>query len=238
MINNNTKVGFDAQNRPIVAYHKFDSAGNTQLYNARFEGGPLGRAQDVELDLPLGVRRPGDAGVRDRGRAGEGQRGRHLTQRWYHAQYGGWNAFALDPTTLAATAMLGRSLPYPVLARDRAVDDRRHARPLGRRLGRRPRRATSSTCCAGRRSTRTATWRAPRSRRRRACASTRSRSRDRLSTPSRCRASGSSRTSSGTAPQRAALPPGGCRSRRAGSGCSSRGTASRRSAAASAPGRR
>ena len=39
MINNNTKVGFDAQNRPIVAYHKFDTAGNTQLYNARFEGG-------------------------------------------------------------------------------------------------------------------------------------------------------------------------------------------------------
>ena len=38
----------------------------------------------------------------------------NLTQRWYHAQYGGWNAFALDPTTLAATAMLGRSLPYPV----------------------------------------------------------------------------------------------------------------------------
>ena len=49
----------------------------------------------------------------------------NLTQRWYHAQYGGWNAFALDPTTLAATAMLGRSLPYPVFARDRRVDDRR-----------------------------------------------------------------------------------------------------------------
>src|SRR5262249_60214954 len=40
--------------------------------------------------------------------------GSALKQRWYHDQYGGWNAFALDPTTLAATAMLGRSLPYPV----------------------------------------------------------------------------------------------------------------------------
>src|SRR5262249_53223687 len=37
MINNNTKIGFDAQMRPIVAYHKYDAAGNTQLYDARFE---------------------------------------------------------------------------------------------------------------------------------------------------------------------------------------------------------
>src|SRR5262249_39649324 len=39
MINNNTKVGFDSQNRPVIAYHKYDASGNTQLYNARFENG-------------------------------------------------------------------------------------------------------------------------------------------------------------------------------------------------------
>ena len=27
MINNNTKIGFDSQNRPIVAYHKYDRRG-------------------------------------------------------------------------------------------------------------------------------------------------------------------------------------------------------------------
>jgi len=113
MINNNTKVGFDAQNRAIVAYHKFDAAGNTQLYNARFEGGRWVTHQtsmwnyrwafggqgtlvfEIEVE-PVTV----DGGM--------------LKQRWFHDQYGGWGAFALDPTTLASTASLGRSLPYPV----------------------------------------------------------------------------------------------------------------------------
>lgn len=37
MINGNTKIGFDARNRPVLGYHKFDARGNTQLYNARLE---------------------------------------------------------------------------------------------------------------------------------------------------------------------------------------------------------
>lgn len=37
MINGNTRVGFDSQRRPVVSYHKFDQAGNTQIFNARFE---------------------------------------------------------------------------------------------------------------------------------------------------------------------------------------------------------
>jgi hypothetical protein len=36
-INNNVKLGFDPQNRPIVAYHKFDPDGNTQVYVSRYE---------------------------------------------------------------------------------------------------------------------------------------------------------------------------------------------------------
>ncbi len=39
IINGNTRIGFDSQNRPIVSYHKFDAAGATQLYNARLEDG-------------------------------------------------------------------------------------------------------------------------------------------------------------------------------------------------------
>ncbi len=38
-INGNTRIGFDSQKRPVVTYHKFDEQGNTQIYNARFEGG-------------------------------------------------------------------------------------------------------------------------------------------------------------------------------------------------------
>ena len=39
MLNGNTIIGFDQENRPVVSYHKFDEQGNTQLYNARLEGG-------------------------------------------------------------------------------------------------------------------------------------------------------------------------------------------------------
>ncbi|HQH52061.1 MAG TPA: BNR repeat-containing protein [Candidatus Hydrogenedentes bacterium] len=39
IINGNTRIGFDTQNRVILSYHKFDEAGNTQIYNARLEDG-------------------------------------------------------------------------------------------------------------------------------------------------------------------------------------------------------
>lgn len=37
MINNNTPIGFDAAQRPVVAFHKYDAAGNTQVFVARRE---------------------------------------------------------------------------------------------------------------------------------------------------------------------------------------------------------
>lgn len=39
MINGNTVIGFDRQNRLVVTYHKFGPDGNTQVYNARQEEG-------------------------------------------------------------------------------------------------------------------------------------------------------------------------------------------------------
>jgi hypothetical protein len=114
MINNNTKVGFDAQNRPVVAYHKFDSAGNTQLYNARFENGKWVPHKTSSWNYRWAFSGQGTLVFEIEVEPVTVDAAGNLTQRWYHAQYGGWNAFALDPTTLAATAMLGRSLPYPV----------------------------------------------------------------------------------------------------------------------------
>lgn len=35
MLNGNTKIGLDNRQRPIISYHKFDTRGKTQLYNAR-----------------------------------------------------------------------------------------------------------------------------------------------------------------------------------------------------------
>ncbi|RMF91493.1 MAG: hypothetical protein D6741_16060 [Planctomycetota bacterium] len=37
LLNSNVRLGFDAQDRPIASYHKYDEAGNLQLYNARLE---------------------------------------------------------------------------------------------------------------------------------------------------------------------------------------------------------
>jgi len=37
MLNGNTKLGFDSQQRPVISYHKFDAQGNTQIYQARLE---------------------------------------------------------------------------------------------------------------------------------------------------------------------------------------------------------
>ncbi len=38
-INGNNKLGFDAQGRSIVAFHKYDDTGNTQVYLARYSHG-------------------------------------------------------------------------------------------------------------------------------------------------------------------------------------------------------
>ncbi len=38
MINNNTIIGFDERGRPMITYHKFDAAGDTEIYVARYEG--------------------------------------------------------------------------------------------------------------------------------------------------------------------------------------------------------
>lgn len=38
MINNNTVIGFDPGGRVMITYHKFDKAGNTQIFVARREG--------------------------------------------------------------------------------------------------------------------------------------------------------------------------------------------------------
>lgn len=39
VINGNVHLGFDAQKRPIVSYHKYDDMGYTQIYSARMEDG-------------------------------------------------------------------------------------------------------------------------------------------------------------------------------------------------------
>lgn len=113
MINNNTKVGFDAEHRPIVAYHKYDADGNTQLYNARLENGVWVSHRtsnwDYRWDFGGGGTLVFEIEVEPVVAAPDGT----LTQRYYHAQYGGHGAFRLHPETLEAEAEIEPPLPYP-----------------------------------------------------------------------------------------------------------------------------
>jgi hypothetical protein len=50
MLNGNGKIGFDSKNRVVLAYHKFDENGKTQLYNARLENGKWKICQTSDWD--------------------------------------------------------------------------------------------------------------------------------------------------------------------------------------------
>ena len=113
MINNNTKVGFDSQNRAVVVYHKYDSAGNTQLYNARFEGGRWVRYQTSMWTTRWSFGGNGTLVFEIEVAGVKVQPDGTLTQDWYHARNGGWGAFRVDETNLRATATIERPLPYP-----------------------------------------------------------------------------------------------------------------------------
>lgn len=113
MINNNTKVGFDEQNRPIVAYHKYDSQGNTQLYNARVEDGEWVVHQTSNWDYRWEFGGNGTLVFPIELEGVKAQPDGTLTQTWYHAEYGGWGAFRLDPDTLEALEEIPPPLPYP-----------------------------------------------------------------------------------------------------------------------------
>lgn len=113
MINNNTKVGFDSQDRPVIAYHKYDSAGNTQLYNARFEGGRWMSYQTSSWTTRWSFGGQGTLVFEIEVAGVKVQPDGSLTQDWYHARNGGWNAFRLDEANLRASATIQQPLPYP-----------------------------------------------------------------------------------------------------------------------------
>jgi hypothetical protein len=113
MINNNTKVGFDASGRPIVAYHKYDADGSTQLYNALLEDGSWVPHQTSHWDYRWDFGGNGTLVFEIEVEGVVAQPGGTLTQRYYHARYGGWGAFRLDPDTLEAVEEIDAPLPYP-----------------------------------------------------------------------------------------------------------------------------
>lgn len=99
LLNGNTRLGFDAQQRVIVSYHKHDEHGHTQIYNARFEGGRwvLHEASDWDYHWEFGGRgslgtgmRVGDVTLEPDGT---------LTQTYRHPKFGS-GTWRLDPDSL------------------------------------------------------------------------------------------------------------------------------------------
>ena len=112
IINGNTKLGFDSQRRPILSYHKFDPAGNTQLYNARLEDAAWRIYQTSDWDyrwefsgggsIHFEIRLSG-AGVH-----GEGT----LKQSFTHPEHGS-HTWLLDEDTLKPVGTLEQPAAYP-----------------------------------------------------------------------------------------------------------------------------
>jgi hypothetical protein len=112
MINGNTILGFDSQNRPIISYHKFDEKGRTQLYNARLEKSgwkiyqtsqwdyrwEFGGGGSIEFEISFGPVRV--------------ERDGSLTQRYRHVKHGS-GTWRLDEATLKPIGRLSGTSPYP-----------------------------------------------------------------------------------------------------------------------------
>jgi hypothetical protein len=107
------KVGFDAQNRPTVAYLKYDADGNTQLYNARLESGVWVSHQTSTWDYRWEVSGLGTLVLEIEVEPIELGSDSTLSQRYRHTRYEGWQAFQLDHETLVAAADIEPRLPYP-----------------------------------------------------------------------------------------------------------------------------
>lgn len=119
LVNNNTKVGFDNKNRPVVVYHKYDPKGATQLYNARYEGDRWKIYKTTNWTYRWEIGGSGTLVFPIEVEGVRALRSGILTQRYYHAHETnwqgkvGWGAFRLNPDSLIAEELIDPPLPYP-----------------------------------------------------------------------------------------------------------------------------
>ena len=99
IINGNTKLGFDGENRPVIAYHKYDANGHTQLYNARLEEGRWQVHLSSDWKYRWAFSGGGAIHFEIRVEPVKTNASGTLTQGWSHDQYG-HQTWRLDPETL------------------------------------------------------------------------------------------------------------------------------------------
>ncbi|MEJ3747693.1 BNR-4 repeat-containing protein [Actinomycetes bacterium KLBMP 9797] len=106
LMNGFTKVGFDSGNRATVTYIKYDTAGHSQLYSARYQAGAWNIVQGTDWDYRWSLRGTGAIPfdiVLSKGLAGSDQPGT-LRIDFTHVQYG-VGRLVLDETTLRRVAV-------------------------------------------------------------------------------------------------------------------------------------
>jgi hypothetical protein len=106
ILNGNGKIGFDFQGRPILAYHKFDENGNTQIYNARWENGAWAIHRTTNWDYRWNFSGGGSI-VTEIGVGTVFQADGELRLPWSHIIEGS-GEFILDETTLWGARYIGR----------------------------------------------------------------------------------------------------------------------------------
>ncbi len=117
LINMGFALGFDHQNRPVVGYHRYDDAGHSQIYNARWERGAwqIHQTSDWSVRWDFGgmgslPSRVGAGAARPVG-AEAGAEGRLAQPYWHWKQ--GEGAWLLDPKTLQPVGQTVLDPPRP-----------------------------------------------------------------------------------------------------------------------------
>ena len=113
LINGNAKLGFDADEGPVVTYHKYDAAGNSQIYNARWVDDSWAITQATQWDSRWSFSGGGSIEFDVRVEPIRSEGAGALYQGWHH-WLRGRERWRLDPDTLVAVeqvALVPRDTP-------------------------------------------------------------------------------------------------------------------------------
>jgi hypothetical protein len=121
LINMGVALGFDARSRPVISYHKYDGNGNSQVYNARWEGDAWRITQASDWDYRWSFGGGGSVACEVRGGPVRALPDGSLEQPYGHVKFGS-GTWKLDPGTLkpVGKARVPASRP-PELARPESV---------------------------------------------------------------------------------------------------------------------
>lgn len=107
LINGNATFGFDHEKRVVVTYHKYDEQGNSQVYNARWNGTQWDTVPGTDWDSRWSFSGGGSIEFDVRVEPVHADEPGFLVQEWTHWKLGR-QRWRLDETTLAPVEQLER----------------------------------------------------------------------------------------------------------------------------------